>query len=102
MITSITDQIRFQTADLPEKAESIRAEVREFLDLELSKMSPVKRSHSWEAYDPDFSAKLGEKGFIGMTLPTKYGGHGKTCLLSRGYPTGAVYSVPVLLTHEAV
>ena len=80
MITSITDQIRFQTAVLPEKAESIRAEVRDFLDLELSKMSPVKRSHSWEAYDPDFSAKLGEKGFIGMTLPTKYGGHGKTFL----------------------
>jgi len=78
MITSITDQISFAPASLPKELEPLRLEVRTFLETALEGMSPVKRSHSWEAYDPDFSAKLGSKGWIGMTLPKEYGGHGRT------------------------
>ncbi len=78
MITSITNQISFTPARLPKELEPLRLEVRTFLETALEGMSPVKRSHSWEAYDPDFSAKLGSKGWIGMTLPKEYGGHGRT------------------------
>ena len=80
MITSVTDQIRFPTASLPKEVEPLRLKIRDFLEKELADMSPVKRSHSWEAFDADFSAKLGEKGFIGMTLPREYGDHGRTFL----------------------
>ena len=78
MITSVTDQIRFPTASLPVNLEPLRLEIRDFLERELAAVSPVIRSHSWEAYDAEFSAKLGANGWIGMTLPKKYGGHGRS------------------------
>ena len=97
MITSVTDQIRFPTASLPVNLEPLRLEIRDFLERELAAVSPVIRSHSWEAYDAEFSAKLGANGWIGMTLPKKYGGHGRSfferyvvveeCLVA-GAPTG--------------
>ncbi|MEM7542150.1 MAG: acyl-CoA dehydrogenase family protein [Pseudomonadota bacterium] len=97
MPTSIADNLRFEPVELPEATGSLRAEVRTFLNEELKDYSPVTRSHSWEAYDREFSEKLGAKGWLGMTLPTAYGGHGRTaferyvvveeCLVA-GAPTG--------------
>ena len=78
MSTSIADQLRFEPAALPAEMEQLRADVRAFLESELEDYPVVKRSHSWEAYDADFSAKLGAQGWLGMTLPTEYGGHGRS------------------------
>ncbi|MDQ4421553.1 acyl-CoA dehydrogenase family protein [Sphingobium sp. DEHP117] len=58
-----------------EKAEALRKEIRAFLEAELAGVSPVIRARSWTGYDAEFSRKLGERGFIGMTWPKKYGGH---------------------------
>ena len=78
MDISVANSLNFEPAHLPQSAQSLRPKVREFLDEVLADKSPISRSHSWESYDEDFSSKLGEKGWIGMTLPKKYGGHGKS------------------------
>ena len=78
MDISVANSLNFEPAHLPQSAQSLRPKVREFLDEVLADKSPISRSHSWESYDEDFSSKLGEKGWIGMTLPKEYGGHGKS------------------------
>jgi alkylation response protein AidB-like acyl-CoA dehydrogenase len=79
-MSTIADKLRFEPCTLPTALEPLRAEVRAFLAETLAGMSVVKRSHSWEAYDAEFSAKLGARGWIGMTLPPQYGGHGRSAL----------------------
>ena len=77
-MSSVADTLRFEPCELPPALADLRAEVREFLRVTLPGMPMVKRSHSWEAYDAEFSARLGERGWIGMTLPQQYGGHGRS------------------------
>lgn len=79
-MTSVADKLRFEPTALPASLETLRAEVRAFLKEALADVPVVKRSHSWEAYDAEFSAKLGAQGWIGMTLPKAYGGHGRSAL----------------------
>ncbi len=78
--------------------EELRREVRAFLADELAGRSPAARAWSWSGFDRDFSRKLGERGWIGMTWPKKYGGHEKSALhryavieemLSAGAPVAA-------------
>jgi len=71
---------RFALNDLPPEAESLRAEVREFLRKEFSGAAPVKRAKSWGGFDRDFSRRVGARGWIGMTWPKKYGGHERSFL----------------------
>ncbi|MDB6002859.1 MAG: acyl-CoA dehydrogenase [Rhizobacter sp.] len=70
------------TAPRPDPAlDDLRAEVRDFLDQELAAGHWTPRNDSWlGAWDPRFSAELGRRGWLGMTLPTEYGGHGRTTL----------------------
>src|SRR3546814_771011 len=68
-------EIRFEPCTLPPEAEALRAEVRAFLDAELKDDPPVLRARSWSGADPEFSRKVGVRGWIGMTWPKKYGGH---------------------------
>lgn len=69
------DGLRFEPYELPAELGVLRAEVREFLKAECKQYTPVHRSNSWDAYDAEFSRKLGERGWLGMTLPKAYGGH---------------------------
>ncbi len=62
------------------EAEALRAEVRAFLATELATMPVETRMESWTGFDAEFSRKLGRRGWIGMTFPTEYGGHGRTAL----------------------
>ena len=71
---------RFALNDLPPEAESLRAEVREFLRKEFSGAAPVKRAKSWGGFDREFSRRVGARGWIGMTWPKKYGGHERSFL----------------------
>src|SRR5207249_511302 len=66
---------RFALNDLPPEAESLRAEVREFLRKEFSGAAPVKRAKSWGGFDREFSRRVGARGWIGMTWPKTYGGY---------------------------
>ena len=62
------------------EAEALRAEVREFLRIELAGRDARGKAESWSGHDADFSRKLGAKGWIGMTWPKQYGGHERTAL----------------------
>ena len=56
-------------------AEALRAEVRAFLATEIAGRTPLQRAESWNGFDRDFSRALGARGWLGMTWPSRYGGH---------------------------
>ena len=96
-MTALIDTLRFEPYELPPHLGALRAEVRDFLRAECTNFTAVHRSNSWDAYDAAFSAKLGERGWLGMTLPKAYGGHERGPLdryvvveevLAAGAPTG--------------
>ena len=63
---------------IPPEAEALRAEVRAFLTEATASIPAHIRAKSWSGFDPEFSKKLGAKGWLGMTFPKEYGGGGKT------------------------
>ncbi len=71
---------QFQLATLPPEAERLRGEVRAFLADELASLAPELKAQSWSGFNPDFSRKLGARGFIGLTWPKAYGGHERSAL----------------------
>lgn len=48
--------------------------MRAFLEAELASFPKWKRAYTWMGSDPEFSRKMGDRGWIGMTWPKKYGG----------------------------
>lgn len=93
---------------------ALRAEVRSFLaDAMPDGYGPGKKARSWTGFDADFSRKLGQRGWIGMTLPTEYGGGGRGMidrhivveeLLAAGAPVAAHWiadrqSAPMILRN---
>ena len=89
---------RFEPADLPPETAAMRQEVRDFLDQNLADYPAARRARSWAGYDEDFSAKVGQAGFLGLTYPKEYGGHGRTAferyvmleeMLAAGAPVSA-------------
>ena len=89
--------LSFEPAELPLKAEALRSEVREFIELQLPE-GYERNSDFNEGHSPSFSSALGEKGWIGMTWPKKYGGAERTFferyvvteeLLAAGAPVSA-------------
>lgn len=70
----------FPAAVMPDDAEALRAEVRDFLAVELATRTPLERAQSWMGFDADFSHKMGARGYIAMTWPKAYGGHERTAL----------------------
>lgn len=59
---------------------ALRDDVRAFLDTERNRAGVGSWVGSWEGYDRDFSRRLAEQGWVGMALPTRYGGHDKGLL----------------------
>ncbi|MGE0735723.1 MAG: acyl-CoA dehydrogenase family protein [Alphaproteobacteria bacterium] len=89
---------QFQPCSLPAGADALRAEVRAFLRRALADVPPERRALSWSGFDAGFSRALGAQGWIGMTWPAAYGGHGRSALdryvvseelLASGAPIGA-------------
>jgi hypothetical protein len=88
----------FDLKDLPPEAEAFRDEVRAFLRAAMGDRTSVHRAHSWGGFDPEFSRKLGARGWIGLTWPKRYGGQERSFLeryvlleelLAAGAPAGA-------------
>src|SRR5688572_27792696 len=66
----------FRLAAVPADAEAFRAEVRSFLSEHLPPAAPEIRARSWTGFDADFSRRLAQRGWVGLTLPSSYGGAG--------------------------
>ncbi len=60
--------------------ERLRKEVREFLAETLAGHRAIDRARHWSTADPEFSRRLGERGWIGMTWPVRYGGRARSQL----------------------
>lgn len=65
---------RFRTTRLPAHAEALRADIRAFLNDALADYTPTQRVLSWMGFDAEFTRKLAERGWIGITWPKAYGG----------------------------
>jgi alkylation response protein AidB-like acyl-CoA dehydrogenase len=66
----------FALASLPTEDEAVRPRIREFIARHVSGLSTDGRARSWQGFNADFSRALGAAGFLGLTLPTEYGGGG--------------------------
>lgn len=69
-------------AQLPPACDALRDEVRSFLADTLNDLPAHERARNWSGYSADFSRALGERGWIGMTWPRRYGG-GERSMLER-------------------
>jgi acyl-CoA dehydrogenase len=77
----MTAALRFDPIRLPPECERLRKEVRSFLADEIA--AGTFDPHSPQGGDndvPGFSKRVGERGWIGMTWPKKYGGHERSFL----------------------
>jgi acyl-CoA dehydrogenase len=67
--------------DLPARAAELRARVRAFLAEERAADRWRPRADVWlSGWDERFSRELGRRGWLGMTIPTEYGGAGASPL----------------------
>ncbi len=73
--------LQFDPIRLSKECEELRQEVRAFIKQEIAAgtFNP-NRTDSDDAFNSEFSRKVGAKGWIGMTWPKKYGGHERTFL----------------------
>lgn len=99
--------------DIPAQDEALREEVRIFLHEALKDVPAHIRARSWSGYSPEFSRKLGARGWIGVTLPKQYGGAGRSAFaryvlveefLNSGAPVGSHWiadrqSAPLVLRY---
>ena len=100
-------------ASIGPEDEALRAPVREFLAERLKGVPGAKRARTWMGFDADFSRALAQRGWVGLTLPTEYGGGGRSHfarfvlieeLLAAGAPVAAHWiaerqSAPLLLRY---
>ena len=70
----------FAPADLTEQELELQREVRAFLAKELPRGTFTPGLGMAAPRDPTFSAKLAQRGWLGMALPTRYGGHDRTAV----------------------
>ncbi len=73
--------IQFDPIRLPAAAQSLRSDVRAFVleEIKAGTFDPY-RGASYPGHSPEFSRKVGAKGWIGMTWPKRYGGGGRSFL----------------------
>jgi alkylation response protein AidB-like acyl-CoA dehydrogenase len=65
----------------PAALDGLRLEVREFLANELATGGFIPEADAWmSGIDVAFSQRLAKRGWVGMTIPAEYGGHGRSAL----------------------
>ena len=77
----MSSSIQFDPIRLPPEAEELRKEVRAFIKDEINAGTfDPNVTHLDHGFNPDFSRKVGERGWIGMTWPKEYGGQERSFL----------------------
>lgn len=91
-------ELNISPGELPPECEALRAEVRAFIAEALADFPVSRRVRNWSGSSPEFSRKMAERGWIGMTWPKRYGGGERSSLeryvvleelLAAGAPVGA-------------
>ena len=105
--------LSFEPAVIPPQDEALREPVHRFLADALKDMPPALRARSWMGFDAEFSRALAQQGWLGLTLPKRYGGGGRSAfarfvlaeeLLAAGAPITAHWiadrqSAPLILRY---
>jgi hypothetical protein len=69
--------LQIPVVHLPKETEDLRREIRQFLNEEIESGGFEPKCDTWlSGFSEEFSRKMGSRGWIGMTWPKKYGGHG--------------------------
>lgn len=69
------------TVQFTQEQEQFRLDVRTFLKDELAKGTFTPKCDSWlSGDDPEFSRLIGQKGWIGLTWPKRYGGQERSTI----------------------
>lgn len=77
----MSTDIEFDQVRLSAEIQALRREVRAFLTEEIAAGTFVPHGGSIEGgFNPEFSQRVGAKGWIGMTWPKKYGGQERSFL----------------------
>ncbi len=71
----VLDTISFKR--LPPEDEALREPIRALIAQLLPEVPLEERVRSWTACDVQFSRALGQAGYLGLTIPTAYGGGGR-------------------------
>jgi alkylation response protein AidB-like acyl-CoA dehydrogenase len=72
--------ITFEPVELDASERALRDDVRAFLEAELPRGSFHPSLGMNATKDPAFSRKLGTRGWLGMALPERYGGHNRSAV----------------------
>ena len=72
--------LQFDPIRLPEECEELRRQVRTFLREEAAAGTFDPHRPDDENFSPEFSRKVGARGWIGITWPKKYGGQERSFL----------------------
>ena len=93
------DRFRFPRVELGPRERELREEVRDFIRSERASGGFVPMADSWgSGWSPEWSRKMGERGWLGMMWPKRYGGGERPALhryivteemVSAGAPCGA-------------
>jgi alkylation response protein AidB-like acyl-CoA dehydrogenase len=85
--------------ELPPELQDLRLRVRRFLQEEITSGAVTAEADAWmSGIDTRLSQRLASNGWVGMSIPTGYGGHGRSALeryvvteelLAAGVPVGA-------------
>ena len=62
---------------LPPEDEALRPALRALIQEAIADMPVHRRARSWQGFDAAFSRKLGQAGYLGLSLPARYGGVGR-------------------------
>lgn len=98
---------------IPQEDEALRMSVRAMIAEAIRNRPLDQRARSWQGFDADFSRALGAAGYLGLNLPSRYGGGDKGPfarfvvveeLLSAGAPVAAHWiadrqSGPLILNY---